>query len=311
MVWFGGGRLETQVMLCAGRLLYFLIGLIGSKQDAKEIFERVHTYLRNKLKLNISPEKSGIHLAREGIIYLGYGIEVRYSERRIRMALNSLGGKRHILKRTLNAKIDLSIPKSKIIGFCHRHRYGNLVNGTARSIPALIYRSDAEIISYYNAQFRGFANFYGLARNASASLYKLQWIWRTSLLRTLARKHRSTVAQMARRLRHGRDYGVWINKGAKRRFVKVYSLRGLLKPNMAAKADVKPNVALYLYGRTEMTDRLQKNQCEYCGRQDGYMEAHHVRKLKDVKNEPGWKRVMIAMRRKVIILCTECHHALH
>ena len=30
---FGGGRLETQVMLCAGRLPYFLIGIIGSLNE--------------------------------------------------------------------------------------------------------------------------------------------------------------------------------------------------------------------------------------------------------------------------------------
>ena len=289
----------------------FLIGVIGSKQEAEDIFKTVQLYLRDELKLEISQDKSGIHLAQDGITYLGYGIKVRHSTKRVRMAIHTSGGKRHILKRTLNADIDLYIPEEKVIRFCHRNRYGNLVNGTTQDIPILIHRSDAEIISHYNAQLRGFANFYSLAGSAKTRLAKLQWIWQRSLFKTLARKHRTTVTKTATTLRHGRDYGIWVNRGTKRNFLKVYSLRTLSKPNMDTKVDVKPNVALFMFSRSEMMDRINKNQCEYCGREDGYTESHHVRKLKDVKNEPGWKRVMISMQRKVIILCRECHEALH
>ena len=38
----------------------------------------------------------------------------------------------------------------------------------------------------------------------------------------------------------------------------------------------------------------------------------HVRKLKDVaKGKEPWQRLMIARRRKTLILCTQCHHQLH
>ena len=72
-----------------------------------------------------------------------------------------------------------------------------------------------------------------------------------------------------------------------------------------------PNIEMFLFGRSELMERLNRNACEYCGKEGGYMEAHHVRKLKDVKEEPGWKQVMIAMRRKVLIVCTECHDKIH
>jgi len=40
---FGGGRLETQVMLCAGRLPYFLLSFAGPKEEAEEIKKKFET----------------------------------------------------------------------------------------------------------------------------------------------------------------------------------------------------------------------------------------------------------------------------
>src|SRR5437763_8006899 len=53
---FGGGRLETQVTLCAGRLFYILLGLIGPVTEAEEIKERITTFLRTALKLTLAAE---------------------------------------------------------------------------------------------------------------------------------------------------------------------------------------------------------------------------------------------------------------
>ncbi|MCI0561826.1 MAG: reverse transcriptase/maturase family protein, partial [Nitrososphaera sp.] len=60
------------------RLLYvryaddYLIGIIGSKQDAKNVYNEVQHFLHTTLKLDISEEKSGIHHAKEGVSFLGY-----------------------------------------------------------------------------------------------------------------------------------------------------------------------------------------------------------------------------------------------
>ena len=290
----------------------FIVGIIGSKEEAKEVFQTIKLYLETELKLSISEEKSGIHFAPDGVTYLGYGIRTRFNTtRRLRMPINTVGVRRHVLKRTLNADVVLYVPMERVIRFCHKNRYGNLVSGKAKRIPALIYRSDAEIISYFNAQLRGFANFYALACDVKTKLHKLEWVWRGSLLKTLAGKHKTKVRKVARSLRHGKDYGLWVNQGKKRNFIRVYSLRKLLKPGLGATVDVKPDVTKFLFTRSELMERLNRNTCEYCGKVGGYTEAHHVKKLKDVKDEPGWKRVMISMRRKVIIVCTDCHTQIH
>jgi len=61
--------------------------------------------------------------------------------------------------------------------------------------------------------------------------------------------------------------------------------------------------------------RLLAEICEVCGSEDR-IEVHHVRKLKDLygkgaKDRPSWKKIMIAKRRKTLVLCHECHVNLH
>ncbi len=43
----------------------------------------------------------------------------------------------------------------------------------------------------------------------------------------------------------------------------------------------------------------------------GYFEVHHVRKLKNVKGKTFIERQQIALHRKTIVLCVECHHRRH
>jgi hypothetical protein len=68
-------------------------------------------------------------------------------------------------------------------------------------------------------------------------------------------------------------------------------------------------------GRSELLQRLLADKCEVCGSK-GKVEVHHVRKLKDLrrpgrKARPYWVQVMIARRRKTLVLCERCHDDLH
>ena len=57
--------------------------------------------------------------------------------------------------------------------------------------------------------------------------------------------------------------------------------------------------------------RLNASVCESCGKEGGYFEVHHVRKLKDLQGKQWWEQVMSARKRKTLILCNECHILLH
>ncbi len=67
--------------------------------------------------------------------------------------------------------------------------------------------------------------------------------------------------------------------------------------------------------RTELLERLLNNECELCGK-IGYVEGHHIRKLKDLQKKQQrkgrelkrWEQVMIALRQKTLFVCRECHN---
>jgi predicted HNH restriction endonuclease len=75
--------------------------------------------------------------------------------------------------------------------------------------------------------------------------------------------------------------------------------------------DVQPNTVVLRAARTKLIDRLAANACEYCGKHGGYFEVHHIRKMKDLTGKQAWEKHMIALRRKTIVLCIQCHHLLH
>lgn len=65
--------------------------------------------------------------------------------------------------------------------------------------------------------------------------------------------------------------------------------------------------------RNELLTRMLAETWELCGRQQD-VEAHHIRKLADLKKQkenPQWMKKMIAIRRKTLIVCQKCHTEIH
>ena len=55
---------------------------------------------------------------------------------------------------------------------------------------------DYTIVAKYGAEYRGIVQYYLLAGDVQR-LHRLRWVMETSMLKTLARKHRSSVSKMA------------------------------------------------------------------------------------------------------------------
>ena len=78
--------------------------------------------------------------------------------------------------------------------------------GQVRPLPAsaanprtrdpLINDDDYTIVATYGAEYRGIVQYYLLAGDVYR-LHRLRWVMETSMLKTLAGKHRSTVSKMA------------------------------------------------------------------------------------------------------------------
>ena len=71
-------------------------------------------------------------------------------------------------------------------------------HGKPERRTGLLNFDDALIISTYGAEYRGIVQYYLLASDVW-KLNRLEWAAKTSMLKTLAAKHRSRVSHMARK----------------------------------------------------------------------------------------------------------------
>ena len=64
-------------------------------------------------------------------------------------------------------------------------------------------------------------------------------------------------------------------------------------------------------GRTELEQRISAKRCELCGKENVPFNIHHVHRLKDLRGQEPWKRIMSERNRKTLVLCEECHNKVH
>jgi len=287
----------------------FGVGIIGSKADAEAVRQQIKRYVEETLKLTISEEKSHIRHGKEGTMFLGYRIKTYTGNRIVKVKR----GKCHFTSKSVNERLQLQIPPEKLVTFCHSKRYGNYTTGKTQQKSDLISLSDAEIILAYNAELRGFANYYALALNAKRDMSKLAYLEQQSLFKTLARKHKTTVTKTVKHLKTDDEYKLMVRNEQKTRIIRVFRLKDLKPPPRTdPQVDIQPKVFALTLSRSEVIRRLNAEQCEYCGTREGPFEVHHIRKLKDVEHgKQRWQKVMASRHRKTLILCLQCHRLLH
>jgi len=281
----------------------FLFGMTCSIKEAKELQEEITNFLKENLKLEVAPNKTGIKQStNEGTIFLGYYVHKSKNRRVSRM--RTKGGK-FGKRRTGASKIRLSVPVEKMRNFAKS--YGNFDKHTALHRGALKDNTEMEIISQYNAEFRGFVNYYSLADNFKSELNKLQHIVKVSWFKTVAAKLQCSVNAVVKRYKVANNDFV-VQGGTKP--IRFFQLKHTKNPD--PKFPDLDKIRRHYVLETELEQRIKANKCEICGKVDGYFEVHHIRKLKDIaKGTSYWKTVMVARSRKTLVLCQECHDKLH
>ena len=191
---------------------------------------------------------------------------------------------------------------------CMTRSQGLRKNGKPVHRTELLNESDHAIIEKYGSEYRGIVQYYAYARNRFW-FDRLHWTMSKSLLRTLAAKHKSTVAKMARRFT-----GKAISKNGVITCLSVTTERQGRKPlyaqfgGISLSAESFKNVTIEdiptdldrRIPRNELINRLQADVCELCGSQDN-VQVHHIRKLSDLKvpgrkEKPTWIKTMAADR---------------
>jgi RNA-directed DNA polymerase len=286
-----------------------LFGVIGSKGEAREIMHAVKAFLTDVLNLEVSSEKSGIRKADKGVRFLGYDVRTWTGDRQVVM---HIAGRHKGLKRSISEMIQLGVPREKVQTFAMKQGYGSYDVGKGIHRNGLIHCDDVEIARIYNAELRGFANYYALAYNVKPKLSKLHLMWQQSLYKTIAAKHKTTIRKVVAHFKVGPGkYVVWQMVESKRVEVPVWSLRNLtLKSSGLWEVDHLFKTAHAAFQATRYTDRANAQQCASCGSTRGPFQVHHKNPMRTSKQR-GWLRIAAGRKRKTVILCEECHRLLH
>jgi group II intron reverse transcriptase/maturase len=285
-----------------------LFGFAGPKAEAEEIKQQLKEFLQDTLKLELSESKTLItHAKTEAARFLGYEIVAQQGNDQ----LDQHG------KRCINGVIGLRVPIDVINARCRLYMKRN----KPIHRPALLFESDYTIIDRYQAEYRGVVQYYLLAYNV-CRLTKLHFTMERSLTRTLANKHKSTAKQMRNKYRSTIEtpYGpmkclkVTVEReNGKNPLVAHFGGIPLRRQKEVTLHDQTPR--MFDGTRSELVKRLLADTCEMCGSKEN-IEVHHIRKLADLNIEgrpekPTWVKRMAARRRKTLVVCQDCHDAIH
>jgi group II intron reverse transcriptase/maturase len=282
-----------------------LLGFTGPRAEAERIKQQLATFLRDELKLELSPGKTLITHARTGAArFLGYEITTQHNSSKVTRG-----------RRTVNGQIALRVPLDVI----KEKSAPYLAFGKPAKHTALIDSGDHAIVATYGAVYRGIVQYYLLAGDVHR-LHKLRWVMETSMLKTLAAKHRSTVSKMSAKHKakldtaHGKRtcFEARIERDGRSPLVARFGGIPLYRQATAKLADRQP--VRVDYPHKELVARLLADTCEICGA-TGNVQVHHVRALADLARLPAsptpWEKVMLDRRRKTLVACDACHDRIH
>jgi group II intron reverse transcriptase/maturase len=282
-----------------------LLGFTGPRAEAEEIKQRLAAFLHDELKLELSQDKTLItHARTQAAKFLGYEITVLHNDRKVTRG-----------RRSANGVVSLRVPSSVI----KAKQAPYLSRGKPERRSQLVNEDDHTIVSTYGAEWRGIVQYYLLAGNVHR-LYRLHWVMETSLLKTLANKHRSSVSKMARTFKAavGTPYGprkcleARVERNGRKPLVARFGGIPLRRQKDAVISDRVPVPGVIRH--KELVTRLLADRCELCKDTDG-ISVHHVRRLADLhrpgRPQPGWAQQMARRRRKTLVVCRSCHDAIH
>lgn len=284
----------------------FLIGIIGSLDDCKTVKEDIKNYLKEYLQLELSEEKTLITNAQKPAKFLGFDIFIR---RNNDLCKDKFGRTVRVHGHKTVLYLSFETMRKKL--FDYKAARIAVVNGKEvwKSIVRtyMIDMDDLEIVSQFNAEIRGFYNYYSIANN-SYIINSFYHIMAYTMYKSFARKYKSSVKKIL--LKYKKDkafkipykdkkgnvrYQIFYNQGFKRK-----------KVTGDIDCDTIPRTVTITGGRNSLIERLKLQVCELCGATEN-LEMHHVRKLKDLKGKSDWEKRMIARRRKTLAVCSKCH----
>jgi len=284
----------------------FLVGVIGSKEDAEQIKNDLKMFLADELKLTLSDEKTKITHHDDKARFLSYDITLAKTAKIVK---DSIG-------RTMRfggSVVKLYVPYEK--WFSKLIEYGAIKivmdeKGKEKWVTLhrgeFINREDIDIISRVNSEIRGMFNYYRIANNATVIknvAHNLEY----SMYKTLGRKYKSSVKKIIHKYSRNGEFSVpYQTKSGMKNCVLYNKGFARIKTPLLLYIDTLPQYIRYERPNT-IRARMNAGLCEWCGDNSDRITMKHVRKLKDLQGVTKWEQIMIEKRRKTLALCPECY----
>lgn len=296
------------------RLLYcryaddFLIGVIGSKSDAREIKEKIRKFLAEELKLELSEEKTLITHSKEKARFLGFDIT---TSKRSKEFIKRPNGRFR-----MNAGIiKLYVPRDKWIHslldkeilYIQKDATGK-ENWMPVARSSFVNRAPIEIISTFNSEIRGLYNYYAPANNVSV-LNKFYYVMEYSMYKTFACKYRKSMTEIKKKYTKNHVFAIpYVTPKGVTKTIEFYH-DGFRKKEFSNDKDIdnipKPTT-IYNFKPNELIVRMLKGKCEMCHNNTEVPLVYQVSSLSTLREEIPWEKQMIKMRRKTLIMCESC-----
>lgn len=283
----------------------FVIGIIGSKEDATKVKEKLKLFLSDILKITLSEEKTHITHSSELIRFLGYDFTVSRSK-------DIKRGSNGTIQRFRYGKVRLYVPREKWIEKLREYQAVKICkDADGKERWKAVHRGkfvnypEAETISKYNAEIRGIYNYYRMAVNVSV-LNKFYFIMENSLFKTLACKHKSSVRKIREKYTENDVFGAWYeSKSGRKRCELYHDGFPMKKGRRDDSVDTLPTYRKYDKPNS-LANRLIDGMCEKCSNRSEDIHMYHVKTMKELTGKNEFEALMLKRRRKTLALCNEC-----
>jgi retron-type reverse transcriptase len=283
----------------------WLIGIMGSQEDASQIKSKASEFLSSELGLTLSEEKTKITEAKvTEAKFLGTRIGITSGRR---ATLEKEDGST-LKRRVGNGMVSLKMPTKDVVSKLQEGGYCDH-KGSPILCPRLLHLDDWQIISYYNNILRGVSNYYSFAANRK-EMWRIQYILQYSCAKTLAGKHKTKITRLVKK--RGTSL-----KTPHPTSGKVYKLE--------IKTSWKSDIWNFMVNEeppspeeihAKMVNRRSRSvlglSCVICDSSDK-VQSHHVRHVRKAgsKKAKGFLRILDSVNRKQIPVCQECHDKIH
>jgi group II intron reverse transcriptase/maturase len=289
----------------------FLIGVIGSREDAQKVKDDVMVFLAEKLNLKLSDEKTKITHTGDRARFLGYDISVSRTQ-------NTIKKKNGAVQRCHSYVVQLLVPREKWVGKLLEYKAMKIVvneNGKERYKTLhrgkLINSSDIEILSAYNSEIRGLYNYYSIAID-SYKIGKFANVMKYSMFKTFANKYRTNVNVIKGRYFEADNFTVeYPTKSGMKKAV-FYNGGFIRKREATIFAEISFLPQYKKYDRINtLRGRIKLGICEMCNKNTDNIALHQVKRMNDLKGVKPWELLMLEKRRKTLAVCPTCHSEIH